>query len=158
MRRSLPLCYDGKAKSFNKNADGTVRSECINVLLLQKAKSAKRIYAEVCQARCIFDADSKEMFGPQRSVSNMKNFFTEFYREANISPNQIEYLEGYGTGMFLNYYSISKSKKYFYCYKKYQKSIFITINQNVIEVIIFGIKILPFQYFLQHNKIKVYQR
>lgn len=43
------LSIDGKCKSFDETADGYVRSEAASVILLQKAKNAKRIYAEVCK-------------------------------------------------------------------------------------------------------------
>lgn len=33
---------DGKTKCFDKNGDGYVRSDAVNVIFLQKAKDAKR--------------------------------------------------------------------------------------------------------------------
>lgn len=41
--RIIKLCMDGKTKSFDKYADGCARSDAINVLYLQKAKTANRL-------------------------------------------------------------------------------------------------------------------
>lgn len=36
------LCSDGKTKCFDKNGDGYMRTNAVNVLFLQKTKDAKR--------------------------------------------------------------------------------------------------------------------
>lgn len=36
------LCLDGKTKCFDKNADGYVRADAINVIFLQRARDAHR--------------------------------------------------------------------------------------------------------------------
>lgn len=38
---------DGKCKCFDEEANGYTRSEAVCVVLLQKSKDARRIYAEV---------------------------------------------------------------------------------------------------------------
>lgn len=36
------LCLDGKTKCFDRNGDGYVRADAINVIFLQKAQDAHR--------------------------------------------------------------------------------------------------------------------
>lgn len=38
----MKACSDGKTKSFDQNADGSAKSEAINIIILQKMKDARR--------------------------------------------------------------------------------------------------------------------
>lgn len=97
----MTLCMDGKTKSFDKNADGCARSDAINVLFLQKAKDANRIYAEVCYVKSEFGPlvdESGQKYGPYRDPMQLSSFMKRFYDEAGISPNDVEYVEAFGSG------------------------------------------------------------
>ncbi|XP_075983865.1 fatty acid synthase-like [Anticarsia gemmatalis] len=98
--RILKLCKDGKTKSFDKNADGCAKSEAINVLFLQKAKDALRIYAEVLHVKtefiCMLNGETGPKYGFYRSPSSTTNFIKKFYEDAKVPPNAIEYVEAFG--------------------------------------------------------------
>ncbi|XP_063628534.1 fatty acid synthase-like [Cydia splendana] len=100
--RIISLCKDGKTKSYDQNADGCARSEAINVLFLQKAKDALRIYADVVHVKNKFlemvETDTGPKYGFYRNPVSMSGFLKEFYEEAKILPNEVEYIEGFGSG------------------------------------------------------------
>ncbi|GBP51796.1 Fatty acid synthase [Eumeta japonica] len=98
------LCDDGKTRSFDKNAGGAVRADAVNCLFLQKAKNAKRIYSKVVYVKSSYTIDnaveSKELkFGPMRPKKCLIEFWNDFYREANVSPQVVEYVEAYGSAV-----------------------------------------------------------
>ncbi|GBP51813.1 Fatty acid synthase [Eumeta japonica] len=98
------LCDDGKSRSFDKNAGGAVRADAVNCLFLQKAKNAKRIYSKVVYLKSSYTTDkavdSKELkFGPVRPKKCLIEFWNDFYREANVSPQVVEYVEAYGSAV-----------------------------------------------------------
>ncbi|KAJ8711409.1 hypothetical protein PYW07_008651 [Mythimna separata] len=98
--RLMKLCPDGKTKSFDEHADGCAKSEAINVLFLQKAKSALRIYAEVLHVKseftCMLTGETGPQFGFYRDISKTVNFIKNFYEEAKIPARAIEYVEACG--------------------------------------------------------------
>ncbi|XP_063628215.1 fatty acid synthase-like [Cydia splendana] len=95
--RSISLCFDGKNKSYDKSADGCVRSEGINVLFLQKAKDALRIYADVVYSKVKYIAN-KHPGSWKRTTEEVTEFLKEFYDEIKVSPRDVEYVEGFGAG------------------------------------------------------------
>ncbi|XP_063367625.1 fatty acid synthase-like [Cydia amplana] len=95
--RSISLCLDGKNKSYDKSADGCVRSEGINVLFLQKAKDALRIYADVVYSKVKYIAN-KHPGSWKRTTEEVTEFLKEFYDEIKVSPRDVEYVEGFGAG------------------------------------------------------------
>ncbi|KAJ8713069.1 hypothetical protein PYW08_008373 [Mythimna loreyi] len=98
--RLMNLCQDGKTKSFDEHADGCAKSEAINVLFLQKAKNALRIYADVVHARseytCILPGETGPKYGFYRDLGKTVNFIKNFYEEARIPAKSIEYIEACG--------------------------------------------------------------
>ncbi|XP_052739228.1 fatty acid synthase [Bicyclus anynana] len=100
--RIVKLSMDGKTKSFDTEANGCVKSEAINVIFLQKAKNALRIYAEVVHVKSTFtsilqDETKDPKYGFYRVPENMANFISTFYEEANLSPQAVEYVEAFGS-------------------------------------------------------------
>ncbi|XP_052738836.1 fatty acid synthase [Bicyclus anynana] len=100
--RIINLSMDGKTKSFDTEADGCAKSEAINVLFLQKAEDALRIYAEVLHVKCLYLSNLEHetkghRYGFYRDPDNMANFISTFYEEANVSPQAIEYVEACGS-------------------------------------------------------------
>ncbi|XP_047999607.1 fatty acid synthase-like [Leguminivora glycinivorella] len=100
--RIICLCKDGKTKSYDQHADGCARSEAVNVLFLQKAKDALRIYADVVHVKNKFlemvESDAGPRYGFYRDPVSMSGFLKEFYEEAKILPKEVEYVEGFGSG------------------------------------------------------------
>ncbi|XP_050685039.1 fatty acid synthase-like isoform X1 [Leptidea sinapis] len=99
--RVINLCPDGKTKSFDKNADGCAQSEFISVFFIQKAKNANRIYAEVVHVKNEYTEILKTETGPKygfyRDVNNMTDFIKQFYKEANVDPEDVKYVEAVGS-------------------------------------------------------------
>ncbi|XP_059062960.1 fatty acid synthase-like [Achroia grisella] len=96
-KRAGFLCMDGKSKCFDKNSDGYVRSDAISVLFLQKAKHAKRIYSEVYYAKGKYGLKGTENFCAVRDPQEIQEFLEAFYSSINVSPKDVEYIEGHGS-------------------------------------------------------------
>ncbi|KAG7203848.1 hypothetical protein KM043_017902 [Ampulex compressa] len=91
------LCPDGHCKVFDDKADGYARSDAIAVMLLQKAKDAKRNYATIIHAMTNTDG-FKEQGITFPSTEMQSVLFKEFYRECGLPPTILSYLEAHGTG------------------------------------------------------------
>nr|AMK38868.1 fatty acid synthase 1 [Colaphellus bowringi] len=87
----------GICQPFDKNGDGYVRSEVITVVLLQKARNSKRIYAQVINTKCNSDGfkDNGITF-PSRAAQ--AELIAEVLEESNVQPDNVTYLEGHATG------------------------------------------------------------
>ncbi|XP_026314588.1 fatty acid synthase-like [Hyposmocoma kahamanoa] len=100
--RIVKMSKDGKTKSFDQNADGCAKSDAVNMLLLQKAKDAKRIYAEVVHVKSEFtellETEAGPKFGFYRDSQVAARFINDFYKEAGVPPHAVEYVEAFGAG------------------------------------------------------------
>ncbi|XP_041972222.1 fatty acid synthase-like [Aricia agestis] len=98
--RVIDLNKDGKTKCFDANADGCSMSEAINIIYLQKAKHARRVYAEVVKAKSHFttiaETDIGASGGFNCNLNDMSRFLNTFYEEANVSPKDVKYVEAFG--------------------------------------------------------------
>ncbi|XP_075984128.1 fatty acid synthase-like [Anticarsia gemmatalis] len=94
---------DGKTNSFAENAQGYALSDAVNVLVLQKSKDALRCYAELVHVKNEFisvkNTETGPQFGYDRNIYNTAKFIKDFYEEARVVPQVVEYVEGYGTGV-----------------------------------------------------------
>uniref|UniRef100_A0A2A4JTZ4 Ketosynthase family 3 (KS3) domain-containing protein n=1 Tax=Heliothis virescens TaxID=7102 RepID=A0A2A4JTZ4_HELVI len=99
MKRYGFLCLDGKTKCFDKHGDGSVRSDAISVFFIQKAKDAKRIYAEIKFAKSSYSSTIQDKFLPIRTPEEIQYFLEKFYAEAGVSPRQVEYVEASAPGI-----------------------------------------------------------
>ncbi|XP_045503125.1 fatty acid synthase-like isoform X1 [Colias croceus] len=101
--RIMTFSMDGKTQSFDQNGCGCAKSDTINVLFLQKAKEAVRVYAEIVHAKCEFtsfvEGEDGPRYGFYRNPSDVVGFMKEFYSEANVSPQAVEYVEAFGSGV-----------------------------------------------------------
>ncbi|XP_045454234.1 fatty acid synthase-like [Melitaea cinxia] len=99
--RILKVSMDGKTKSFDNDPNGCAKSEAINILFLQKAKDARRIYAEVVHVKSEFNSlpkgEKHARYGFYRNPSLMAKFIRDFYEEAKIKPEAVEYVEAFGS-------------------------------------------------------------
>jgi len=77
--------------------DGYTRSEAIPVVFLQKSKNAKRIYAKIIHAKINCDGFKEHGITYPSGKMQLK-LLEDFYREVNIDPASISFLEAHGTG------------------------------------------------------------
>ncbi|KAK9746609.1 Ketoacyl-synthetase C-terminal extension [Popillia japonica] len=91
------LSKDGASKSFDARGNGYVRSESCVVILLEKAKDAKRIYSELIYAKTNCDGfKTKGITFPSSELQ--KALMRDFYDECHIDPTQLTFMEAHGTG------------------------------------------------------------
>lgn len=91
------LSPEGTCKSFDASGNGYCRSEAAVAVLLTKKSMAKRIYATVLNAGNNTDG-YKEQGVTFPSGEMQQRLVRSLYQEANISPEQVEYIEAHGTG------------------------------------------------------------
>ncbi|XP_025263301.1 fatty acid synthase-like isoform X3 [Camponotus floridanus] len=90
------LSSDGCCKPFDAAANGYSRSETLSVLYLQKAKNAKRIYATCKHIKINNDGYKQE--GITFPSTHMQSILlTEFYKECDVLPSCLDYIEAHGT-------------------------------------------------------------
>ncbi|KAK9736241.1 Polyketide synthase dehydratase [Popillia japonica] len=90
-------CSDGKSKSFDNSVDGYARSEAAVVLLLDKSRNAKRIYAEIVNIKTNCDGYKIEGITFPKMVEK-KNIMLDVYNECNIDRRTTSFVEAHGTG------------------------------------------------------------
>ncbi|ETN68037.1 hypothetical protein AND_000128 [Anopheles darlingi] len=91
------LAADGYCRPFDKCASGYSRSEANAVILLQKAKDAKRIYAHVVNTKTNCDGYKLEgITFPSNKIQ--KQLLDELYAEVPYDPKDICYVEAHSTG------------------------------------------------------------
>ncbi|KAF5278088.1 hypothetical protein FQR65_LT03604 [Abscondita terminalis] len=91
------LSEQGMCKAFDSTGNGYVRSEAVGVMLLQKASTARRVYATVLGAKVNTDGHkSQGITFPSGSMQNQ--LIRETYDEAGINPSDVVYVEAHGTG------------------------------------------------------------
>lgn len=91
------LSPDGACKSFDNDANGYARSEGICVVFLQKAKTARRMYAKILHAKTNCDG-YKEQGITYPSGEVQKTLLDDFYEECEVPPSTLSYMEAHGTG------------------------------------------------------------
>ncbi|KAF5283995.1 hypothetical protein FQR65_LT13629 [Abscondita terminalis] len=91
------LSDDGTCKAFDEAADGYARSESVALVLLQKAKDARRIYARLVHAKTNSDG-YKEQGITFPSSQMQKVLVQDFYNDCKIDPITVDFLEAHATG------------------------------------------------------------
>ncbi|KAG7491726.1 hypothetical protein MATL_G00007310 [Megalops atlanticus] len=91
------LSPNGTCKSFDSSGDGYCRSEAAVAVLLTRRSMARRVYATVINAGNNTDG-YKEQGVTFPSGEMQQRLVRSLYQEANISPEQVEYIEAHGTG------------------------------------------------------------
>ncbi|WP_454782253.1 SDR family NAD(P)-dependent oxidoreductase [Legionella sp. WA2022007384] len=94
------LSPSGRCKSFDATADGYVRSEGCVVLFLKPLADAERdgdpIHAVILNTGVNSDGRTRNIAMPSSELQ--AQLITKVHKEANISPEDIVYLEAHGTG------------------------------------------------------------
>uniref|UniRef100_A0A8C2HV47 Fatty acid synthase n=1 Tax=Cyprinus carpio TaxID=7962 RepID=A0A8C2HV47_CYPCA len=91
------LSPEGTCKSFDASGNGYCRSEAAVAVLLTKKSMAKRIYSTILNAGNNTDG-YKEQGVTFPSGEMQRRLVSSLYQDANISPEQVEYIEAHGTG------------------------------------------------------------
>ncbi|XP_068156554.1 fatty acid synthase [Drosophila tropicalis] len=91
------LAPDGFCRPFDKDASGYTRSETINCLFLQRKRDAKRVYASVVYSKTNCDGYKPEgITYPSGKVQ--EKLLDQFYKEIDLKPKDLGYLEAHSTG------------------------------------------------------------
>jgi fatty acid synthase len=91
------LSSEGVCRVFDQDASGYVRGETVASIFLQKAKNARRIYAQIVNTKVNCDG-FKEHGITFPSTLAQKQLMTEIYDESGIHPSELSFLEAHGTG------------------------------------------------------------
>ncbi len=98
--RAQALSKDGRCKTFDANADGFVRSEGAGIVVLKRLSDAisskDRIYAIIKGSAINQDGRTNGTMAPNPKAQEA--VLREAYRQARISPSQVQYIELHGTG------------------------------------------------------------
>ncbi|XP_033220326.1 fatty acid synthase-like isoform X2 [Belonocnema kinseyi] len=92
------LSPDGRTKSFDSKADGYSRSEAVTTFFLQRARDAKRIYAEIMAARSSCGpAIDKIILIP--TSDTQERVIRDTLDDCGLSAKDITYVEADGSGI-----------------------------------------------------------
>ncbi|XP_065209087.1 fatty acid synthase-like [Planococcus citri] len=97
MKTAVLLSSAGHSRPFDVTADGYIRSEGVVSIFLQKRTHAKRVYANIIHSTTNCDGFKMEGFA-YPSITQQKQLYEQFYKQININPQSISYLEAHGTG------------------------------------------------------------
>lgn len=94
---------DGTVRTFDKNANGTVWGEGVGVLLLKKLSRAiadkDNIYAVIKGSAINNDGASNGITAPNAEAQ--EEVIVQAWKDANINPETLSYIEAHGTGTVL---------------------------------------------------------
>lgn len=101
--KSGMLSADGKCKTFDKDANGYVRGEGVGIVIL---KSLKKAQADGDRIHAIIRSTAENHGGKANTLTSpnpiaQKDLLVEAYRKAEVSPDQVSYIEAHGTGTSL---------------------------------------------------------
>ncbi|MFT6841713.1 MAG: acyl transferase domain-containing protein/NADPH:quinone reductase-like Zn-dependent oxidoreductase [Psychroserpens sp.] len=94
------LAPDGRCKTFDMRADGYGRGEGAGVLVLKRLEDAIRdgdpIHAVIAGSGVNQDGNSDSITAP--NSDSQINLLNKVYKNAGVSPDQVQYIEAHGTG------------------------------------------------------------
>ncbi len=97
------LSPDGRCKTFDAGADGYVRGEGAGMVVLKPLSRALAdgdpIYAVIRGGAVNQDGRTNGLTAPSRSAQEA--VLRAAYRQAGVSPGQVDYIEAHGTGTLL---------------------------------------------------------
>jgi acyl transferase domain-containing protein/acyl carrier protein len=97
------MAPDGRCKTFDATANGYVRSEGVGLVVLKPLSRAiaddDPIYAVILGSAVNQDGRSNGLMAPNPLAQ--ESVLREAYRNANVSPGDVQYVEAHGTGTFL---------------------------------------------------------
>ncbi|XP_065209089.1 fatty acid synthase-like [Planococcus citri] len=119
----------GLSAPFDESAGGYIKSEAVVSIFLQKRKDARRIYANVIHTTTNCDGFKMEGFSFP-SVVQQKHLYEQFYKQINIDPKSISYLEAHGTGTQVGDVVEGTSIEEFFCKDRETPLKFGTVKSN----------------------------
>lgn len=94
------LSHEGKCKTFDKDADGTVRGEGAGLILLKPLDKAiedkDNIYAVIKGTAVNHAGSSSSLTAP--NPKQQSQVIVDAIRKSNVDPSTISYIEAHGTG------------------------------------------------------------
>nr|KAF7429600.1 hypothetical protein H0235_005998 [Vespula pensylvanica] len=93
------LSADGVNRSFDAKASGFSRSESIGVFFLQKAKNAKRIYAEVVNSTIMFGKANIRNSCYFATAEFQAEMMKQTLKQCGLKPSDVTYIEADGTAI-----------------------------------------------------------
>ncbi|XP_053695707.1 fatty acid synthase-like [Sabethes cyaneus] len=124
------LATDGVCRPFDKNATGYSRSEATCAIFLQKAKDAKRVYANLVHSKTNCDGFKTEGITYPSGVMQQQ-LLTEFYNEVGISPTEVDYVEAHSTGTYVGDPEECDALDKVYCTGRKQSLLVGSVKSNI---------------------------
>jgi probable biosynthetic protein (TIGR04098 family) len=94
------LSVDGKCKTFDDSANGYVRGEGVGMVILKPLKKAQEdgdyIYGVIKGTAVNHGGNANTLTSPNPQAQ--KALLIEAYTNANVTPDQVSYIEAHGTG------------------------------------------------------------
>jgi probable biosynthetic protein (TIGR04098 family) len=94
------LSVDGKCKTFDDSANGYVRGEGVGMVVLKPLKKAQEdgdfIYGVIKGTSVNHGGNANTLTSPNPQAQ--KALLVEAYSNANVTPDQVSYIEAHGTG------------------------------------------------------------
>ncbi|XP_017099797.2 fatty acid synthase [Drosophila bipectinata] len=91
------VSHDGSCKTFDAAANGYARADTCAVVLLQRRKEAKRVYASILNVRTNTDGFKEQ--GVTFPDGRMQQaLLEETYSEIGLNPDEVVYVEAHGSG------------------------------------------------------------
>ncbi|EEZ97866.2 fatty acid synthase [Tribolium castaneum] len=92
------LSADGSTRAYDIDAQGYARSDGVVVLYIQRASDAKRSYASIVNVATQFDGNREGTLLDIDS-NNMAEFISDFYKDIDVDPKDVEFVETYGSAL-----------------------------------------------------------
>lgn len=71
-------------------------------MYIQKASDARRSYASIVNVATQFDGN-REGTLLDIDANNMAEFITDFYKDTNVDPKDVEFVETYGSALKVSF-------------------------------------------------------
>jgi len=98
--KARALAPDGRCKSFDARADGYGRGDGAGIVVLKPLSRAladgDRVYAVIRSSAVNQDGRSEGITAPSRQAQ--EELLREAYRQADVSPGEVQYIESHGSG------------------------------------------------------------
>ncbi|KAJ1520480.1 hypothetical protein ONE63_003606 [Megalurothrips usitatus] len=91
------ISKDGRTRSFDTDASGSIRSDCCVAMFLQRADQAKRCYAKVLASELEYTSPAWKIKTVLPNPRGIQDFLSNLYRSQSIDPKRIAYLEADGS-------------------------------------------------------------
>ncbi|XP_065221118.1 fatty acid synthase-like isoform X2 [Planococcus citri] len=124
------LSTSGKSSPFDSNADGYVRAETVAAVFLQKRNHARRVYANAIHSATNCDG-FKEGGMASPSVKQQIKLYEQCYKEMNLDPRKISYIEAHGTGTQAGDIAEGTSINEFFCTERESPLKIGTVKSNM---------------------------